>query len=88
MLLHAHKNKEGGDEIWVLILWTFDIEGVQYDPKTQKTMWYTITCLDGQLEIHLEGDIHSKSPWIENLLIQSANNLSYKMNSYDVSVDI
>ena len=88
MLLHAHKNKEGEDEIWVLILWTFDIEGVQYDPKTQKTMWYTITCLDGQLEIHLEGDIHSKSPWIENLLIQSANNLSYKMNSYDVSVDI
>ena len=32
--------------------------------------------------------IQSKSPWIENLLIQSANNLSYKMNSYDVSVDI
>ena len=88
MLLHAHKNEEGEDEIWVLILWTFDIEGVQYDPKPQKTMWYTVTGLDGQLEIHLEGDIHSKSPWIENLLIQSANNLSYKMNSYDVSVDI
>ena len=56
MLLHAHKNKEGEDEIWVLILWTFDIEGVQYDPKPQKTMWYTVTGLDGQLEIHFEGE--------------------------------